>query len=198
MSKSLRRCRIDYEPIQDSLSENDKLVFENVKEQTSERSVTVRLIDNFVKECKARSFVFFSDEPERVTGRPELKDRWKDSPGFSYGPRPTEYLLAALGSSIQARIVINACLMGIKIDAVEMTLTGIRDERGLHGMTEVRPGFREIKIEARIDSDESEENIRKLMKAAERNQVTDMLTNPLSISTQVILNGKPFKIASSQ
>jgi len=142
-----------------------------------EKVVEVKLIKNYHKEAKARGFTIVSDEPEILHGT-------------NLAPQPTEYMLASLAfcqMSIYANV---ASSMRIPIDSLEISVKGKRDNRGLLGIADVRPGYKEIIIETNIKANGQEDRILRMAELVEKHcPVYDNLANPVPIKNNVNLNG---------
>lgn len=139
----------------------------------------VTLIHNFHKEAKIRQFTVICDEPE-------------DIGGSNKAPRPTEYLLASLGFCLTSILGIYASVMRVTVDSVKLMLEGFRDDRGLLGIEQTRPGFSRIEVEWHIESREPADKIAKLIKTVEEKcPVTDMIVNSVPIQKRVLLNSRP-------
>lgn len=186
MTERTSRQIIDYEKIRSIRVKLEKDIDRNKENAQVDRVVTVKLLENFHKEAKIRNFTVYSDEPEVIGGS-------------NKAPRPTELLLTSLGCCLQSILAIYASSMRISIDSLEMTLRGLRDNRGILGMSkEARVGFYKIEIETRIESKEPLEKIDKLLEVvAEHCPVTDMLTNPVPITNEVVLNGEKVSAGKS-
>ena len=115
-------------------------------------------------------FVFDNDEPDVLLGQ----DR---------GANPVEYVLHALAGCLTTTLVYHAAARGIEIRGVESTLEGDLDVRGLLAIDDgVRPGFREIRVTFRIDSDAPEETLRELVQFAKNHSpVSDTVRNPVRV-----------------
>ena len=87
--------------------------------------------------------------------------------GEDQGPNPVEYALTALASCVTTSIVYHAAAKGIKLRSVESKLEGDIDLRGFLGISEdVSPGYKEIRMNFKIDSDASPEQLKELMEYA--------------------------------
>lgn len=186
MTERKSRQIIDYEKIRSIRVRLEKDIDRKKEKAQVDRVVTVKLLENFHKEAKIRNFTVYSDEPEVIGGS-------------NKAPRPTELLLTSLGCCLQSILAIYASSMRISIDAIEMTIRGLRDNRGILGLSkEARVGFYKIEIETRIESKEPQEKIDKLLEVvSEHCPVTDMLTKPVPIVNEVVLNGARLSAGNS-
>jgi len=80
-------------------------------------------------------------------------------------------------------MVYHAAAQGIKIDAVESNLEGDLDIRGFLGIApDVRPGYKNLRVNFTVKSDASAETLRELAKFS---PVFDMMTNPVPVAISV-------------
>jgi uncharacterized OsmC-like protein len=144
----------------------------------TEKQVTVRLIDTFHKSGETRGFRIESDEPPDVGGR-------------NLAPQPTEFMLMSLGFCQMSMIVWYAACMRIELEDVEISVTGYRDDRGLLGTADIRPGYIRIEMETKLTSEEPLERLAKLVALSEnRCPVFDNLSNPTPIRNRVLHGGE--------
>jgi len=103
------------------------------------------------------------------------------------GITPIEYLLVGLASCLTAGVASVAQNRGIQLRAVESTVEGNHDIRGILGAdSDVRNGFNDIKVTFTIDADASKEEIEALVaQSQKRSAVFDALTNPTEVSVEV-------------
>lgn len=116
--------------------------------------VTTEVIRGFYGKAETRGFEFFSDEPE-VGG------------GKNKGPRPLEYFLAGFAFCQQVQYVKYAALRDLKIENVEMDVKGYVDQRGILDIGDVESGFKNIKYEVKLETDESIETVKNLVEKVE-------------------------------
>ena len=87
--------------------------------------------------------------------------------GEDQGPNPVEYALTALAACVTTSIVYHAAAKGIKLNSVESKLEGDIDLRGFLGMSkDVSPGYKEIRMNFKIDSDASPDQLKELIEYA--------------------------------
>jgi len=103
------------------------------------------------------------------------------------GITPIEYLLVGLASCLTAGVASVAQNRGIQLRAVESTVEGQHDIRGILGVdSDVRNGFNDIKVTFAIDADASKEEIEALVaQSQKRSAVYDALTNPTNVTVEV-------------
>jgi uncharacterized OsmC-like protein len=96
---------------------------------------------------------------------------------------PAEYLLHALAGCLTTTMVYHAAARGIRIEQLESKLTGDLDLRGLLGISDdVRPGYRNIRVEFRAKADASAEELNELLKYS---VVCDTVCHPVNVETSV-------------
>jgi uncharacterized OsmC-like protein len=84
--------------------------------------------------------------------------------GEDQGPNPVEYALTALAACVTTSIVYHAAAKGIKLKSVESKLEGDIDLRGFLGISkEVSPGYKEIRMNFKIESDAPTEQLKELI-----------------------------------
>lgn len=105
--------------------------------------------------------------------------------GTDKGATPVEHLLAALGSCQVITFQVWAEKLGIKLDGVDIALTGEIDLRGFFGQAEgVRPGFQSIDVSVQLSGPESPERYAELTRAVEEHcPVLDGLGNTVPVRT---------------
>lgn len=91
----------------------------------------------------ARQHTFTIDEPA-------------DLGGTDLGANPVEHLLAALASCTVITYQVWAGKLGLRLDGVDVDLSGDIDLRGFFGEDDdVRPGFQGLEVEVRLTGPES-------------------------------------------
>ena len=87
--------------------------------------------------------------------------------GEDQGPNPVEYALTALAACVTTSIVYHAAAKGIKLKSVESKLEGDIDLRGFLGISkDVSPGYKEIRMNFKIESDAPAEKLKELIEFA--------------------------------
>ncbi|HEY8549012.1 MAG TPA: OsmC family protein [Vicinamibacterales bacterium] len=111
-----------------------------------------------------------SDEPPALLGT-----------GTAVGP--TGHLLHALSHSLAVAMVYYGAAQGIEIEALNIDAEGTLDLQGLLGLDErVKPGFKQIHLNVRVDSPCPPERIRRLLQYAQgRSPVWQTVSQPVSI-----------------
>jgi uncharacterized OsmC-like protein len=101
---------------------------------------------------------------------------------------PVEYILVGLASCLTAGVAAVAQNRGIQLRAVESTLEGKMDIRGILGIdSDVRNGYDDIKVTFKIDADASKEEIEALVaQSQKRSAVYDIVTNPVNVTVEVV------------
>lgn len=119
---------------------------------------------------RSQSFVLDADEPPVLLGQ----DR---------GANPVEYVLHALAACLTTTMVYHAAARGIEIRDVQSSLEGDLDLRGFLGLSsEVRKGYRSVRVHMRVDSDASPATLREL---AQYSPVFDIVSNSLPVEVVV-------------
>ena len=119
---------------------NFKQVFKHKQEILRDRpdktrvevSAQSQLVEAFRSHVKVRDFEVIVDQPANM----ESTDR---------GPRPSEYVLAALAACHEVTYRLYADAMDIELDSVAVNVTGVSDAKGFFSLDEETPaGFSEI------------------------------------------------------
>lgn len=115
---------------------------------------------------RTAAFVMRADEPPVLLGA-------------DGGANPVEYLLHALAACMTTSMVYHAAARGIEIEEIRSELSGDLDLRGFLGMTtEVRKGYREIRVRFTVKSNATAEQ---LMQLIHFSPVFDMVTNGVPV-----------------
>jgi uncharacterized OsmC-like protein len=104
------------------------------------------------------------------------------------GVTPVEFLLVGLASCLTAGIAAVAQNRGIQLRSVEADVEGSMDIQGILGMDpDVRNGYDGIKVKFKIDADASRKDIEALVaQSQKRSAVYDAITNPTSVSVEIV------------
>lgn len=129
----------------------------------------VRRKEGLMIEGEARGFKVIIDEPE-------------DLGGTNKGMNPVELLLCSLGSCQSILAASFAPKFTIELQEFWVEVEGDLDPDGFMGLSDVRPGYSNIRFNFHIKSGASEDNIRKLVDLIEKRcPVADTLANIVKI-----------------
>lgn len=119
-------------------------------------------------------FVLFGDEPPVLLGA-------------NSAPNAVETVLHGLASCLAVGIAYNAAARGIEIGHMEFDLEGDLDLRAFLGLSdEVRPGFEDIRVNYRISTDASREEIEQLCEYVQKTSpVLDIVANSVPVSIRL-------------
>jgi putative redox protein len=133
-----------------------------------------RQVQGLLSRAKLRNFELTVDEPPALAGTDQ-------------GPNPVELLLAALGTCQEITYRFYAEKMGIPLNSVSVVVKGSLDLRGFFDVDDnVRPGYKRIESEVKLDSPAPPEEIAKLVEAVERHcPVLDILTNGTPVALKI-------------
>lgn len=139
-----------------------------------EVSVQSELVEAFRSHVKVRDFEVIVDQPANMEST--------DS-----GPRPSEYVLAALAACHEVTYRLYADAMDIPLTRVAVSVTGVSDAKGFFSLDEETPaGFSEIVGIITIDSDASDKDIERLRQAVNRHcPVLDDIRRPVKVDLKV-------------
>lgn len=133
-----------------------------------------KLVEAFRSHVKVRDFEVIVDQPANM----ESTDR---------GPRPSEYVLAALAACHEVTYRLYADAMDISLDSVSVSVTGVSDAKGFFSLDDETPaGFSEIFGTIAIESTASDDDIERLRHAVNRHcPVLDDLRRPVSVDLKI-------------
>jgi len=126
----------------------------------------------------ARQHHFVIDEPASLGG--------DDS-----ATNPVEYALGALLGCQVVTYRFWAAHLGIQVDTIDVSAVGDLDVRGFFGLDDsVRPGFSEIRLEARVSGPETAERYAELQRVVDAHcPVLDLFSNRTSVRTTLVVDG---------
>jgi len=136
--------------------------------------VNSKLERGFHSKIKARDFEFISDEPKSLGGEDE-------------GPNPVEYVLGALAACQEIAIKAHAGQLGIDLKSIKVDVSGDLDLHGFFNLSDVRPGFTNVRYQTFIETEESDpvklQNLKDL--SIKNCPVLDIISNPVPVSGEV-------------
>ncbi|MBL6918791.1 MAG: OsmC family protein [Gammaproteobacteria bacterium] len=137
--------------------------------------VDSQLVEGFMSRVQARDFDIVVDQN-------------KGMGGTNQGPRPSEYVLAALAACQEVTYRLYADALDIPLEDVSVSLTGHSDARGFFGLDDsVRAGFSHVTGEIKIQSSASDNEIERLQQAVNQHcPVLDDLRNPVSVKLGLV------------
>jgi|TARA_B110000263_G_C15293646_1_gene504537 uncharacterized OsmC-like protein len=142
-------------------------------------AVTVKadsnLVEGFMSKVKARDFEVIVDQN-------------KGMGGSDNGPRPSEYVLAALAACHEVTYRLYADAMDISLEEVSVSVTGYSDARGFFGLDDsVRAGFSHITGEINVRSSATDTELEQLRQAVNCHcPVLDDLRHPVSVELKLL------------
>jgi putative redox protein len=133
------------------------------------------LVEGFMSRVKVRDFEV-------------IVDQHKGMGGFDKGPRPSEYVLAALAACHEVTYRLHADALGIPLESVSVSVTGHSDARGFFRLNEnTRAGFSKITGEIRIRSSATDDDLQRLKLSVNSGcPVLDDLTQPVPVDLVLI------------
>jgi uncharacterized OsmC-like protein len=122
-------------------------------------------------QSRSQSFVLEADEPLILLG--------KDS-----AANPAEYLLHALAACLTSAMVYHAAARGVHIEAVESSIEGDIDARGLLDVDQnVRTGYQGLRVNFKIKADVPDAQLQQIAQLGPRfSPVFDSVTNGVPVS----------------
>jgi putative redox protein len=149
------------------------------KDEPEKAVATVRasseLVEAFRSVIQVRDFELVIDQP-------------KGMGSTNQGPRPSEYVLAALAACHEVTYRLYADAMEIPLDSVSVSVEGVADARGFFGPEEDIPaGFSSIRGDINIESTATDEQLERLRVAVNNHcPVLDDLIRPLDVKLDLI------------
>jgi uncharacterized OsmC-like protein len=141
-----------------------------------------RWVDGTLNRAENPGFYGAGAEISRPTPHAHVIDEAPVLLGEDRGANPGEYLLSALSGCLTTTFVAYAAVQGVKLEELRTELEGDVDVRGFLGLGDVRPGFRNIRVQFHVKSDAPREKILELVELTEsRSPVTDSLRNGVAI-----------------
>lgn len=150
-----------------------------LKQNPDKCRVTVRadskLVEGFMSRVKARDFEIVVDQNKGMGGSDQ-------------GPRPSEYVLAALAACHEVTYRLYADALSIALESVSVSVTGHSDARGFFGLDDsIRAGFSHVTGEIRVRSSASDEDLERLRNAVNQHcPVLDDLTRPVAVELTLV------------
>ncbi len=125
---------------------------------------------------RTEAFVLDSDEPAVLLGEDK-------------GANPVEYVLNALLACMTTTMVYKAAANGITLNEVESSVEGDLDLRGILELDEkVRSGYQDLRVNFKVKTEGSEEQLELLKQLCKTSPVFDIVTNGVPVT--VCLEGK--------
>lgn len=144
---------------------------ERRKKFSRQLKLETKYLEGLRKELRSAEIIWHSDASKYVGGAGEY-------------PGALHHFLAGLPLCQMTHYAERASFWGLKIDSLEMKVTG-------HFTAVPGHGFDEIEYETHIQSAESQEKIRELVKAAEGDcYVTNTLKHACKLAGHILLNGE--------
>ena len=111
--------------------------------------------------------------------------------GNDAGPGPGILERGALGSCMAMGYSMWAAHLEIPIESIEVVIESDFDARGMFGVTDDPPGFKELRYTVNIVSPAPEDELRNLIKTADRHSpVLDDFSRPIPIKRKINFGSK--------
>ncbi|MBV7275960.1 OsmC family protein [Clostridium thailandense] len=135
---------------------------------------TVRKKEGLKVEGESRGFKVIADEPESLGGT-------------NTGMNPVEMLLCSLGACQTIVAASFAKKLRVELEDFWVDLEGDLDTDGFMGVSDVRPGYSNIRFNFHIKSNSPEKNIKELVELIEKRcPVGDTLANLVKLENAKI------------
>jgi uncharacterized OsmC-like protein len=127
----------------------------------------------------ARDFKWVVDEPPQLLGE-------------SAGPTPQEYLMSGVGACIMVGFVVNASVKGVKINKLNVKITGGLDLAGFLNLREdAKVEMSGLTYEISVDADADAALLAEIEEAA-----VNFSPNAMTVNRGIPLSGKVVQIAA--
>lgn len=125
-------------------------------------------------DSRERPFVLEGDEPPVLLGD-------------NRAPNAVEAVLHALASCLAVGFTYNAAAQGIDVQSLHFRIEGDLDLQSFLGLSDAkRPGYENIEVTYRVESDAPQEKILELCRhVQETSPVLDILRNPTNVSVKL-------------
>ena len=136
-----------------------------------------RLLGQQYQEAKVKSFTIVCDEPI-------------PSGGTDKGPTPLDFFVASVGFCENVMFTRNAALHGVEFDALETSVSGHWDRRGLYEIGGIDPSFKDMTVETKVTSKAPIEKIVEVVRATHRTcpmRVT--IGKAMKVTDRLFVNG---------
>jgi uncharacterized OsmC-like protein len=136
--------------------------------------------------CRTTMAGFYGANAEMQHVTPYVAD--SDHPqilcGDDTAPAPVEWVLHGLAACLTAGIANISAARGVNLEAVECSVEGDIDLRGILGLSDdVRNGFQAIRVVFRVKGDAPDTKLREIVEQARaRSAVFDILTSGVPVS----------------
>lgn len=132
-------------------------------------------------------FFGFGEEQARKSAHSISADHPEQFAAMDMGPSPVEIVLAGLASCLTAGVAAVAQNRGIQLNSVDAKIEGDMDLAGILGVdSDIRNGFKAIRITFEIDADATADEIAALVaQSQKRSAVFDIVTNPTNVHVAV-------------
>ncbi|GIV80561.1 MAG: osmotically inducible protein C [Litorilinea sp.] len=107
--------------------------------------------------------------------------------GSNYGPNAVEAVLHALASCLAVGFIYNAATQGIDVRGLHFKLEGDIDLHGFLGLSDqVRPGYEQIRLVYRVESDTPRDKLEALCDYVQKTSpVLDIIRNPVPVQIEL-------------
>jgi len=165
-----------------------KSVKEDVQEDPEQARVIVRTAHRWIGGFGIKGHTKEVESAGEITPRAfEFRTDWpEDVGGANEGPSPGEAILGALAGCVGLSYIANAINRGVEIEKLEISIEASADLGSLFEAGRARPGFSNVKILMKVQSDADELTLAELGRAATRTSaVFDSLVSPVPVTLDV-------------
>ena len=168
----------------DILGETVKGILRHPEAGTVTVRTRARWDDGFAVDGRSEAVVQAGEVETRTH---TFRTDWPEPFGSDSGPTPgAESLMATLGACVATTYIAKAALQGVEIDALEVTVEGRVDLRGLFELGSAYPRFSDVTVTVGVRSEADDAVLDGLGETTGRTSpVYDSLANPVSLQLRV-------------
>ncbi|MCA9593076.1 MAG: OsmC family protein [Myxococcales bacterium] len=124
-------------------------------------------------EVMHRHFTLRGDHPPELLGK-------------NTGPTAIETYLAALGACMAGTFAAQATARDVKVEKLQLEVSGNIDLNGFFGLAPVRPGLSNVKLEFSVDAEADDATLAEILEAAQTHSpIFDTTTKPVKVQATV-------------
>ena len=155
------------------LNKREKLI-QNPEKKTITSQADSELVEGFLSRVKTGNFELLVDQHEGMEGT-------------NKGPRPSEYVLAALAACHEVTYRLYADVLDIPLEKVAVSVKGFSNACGFFDLGEnVRAGFTRIEGQILVKSNASNEELDRLRQAVNKHcPILDDLREPVEVELKL-------------
>lgn len=145
-------------------------------EKVAVNKAVARVVENQHSEATVRGFTVVQDEPESVAGT-------------GLGPTPTDYFVTSVALCENVVFARTAAMHDLDLQALETTVTGDWDLKGLYEIAGADSRFRNVRVETRVKTTSPIERVVEVARLTHRRcPVHQTLARATNLSFRLFVN----------